>query len=47
MEKLNKLDVIHRRGSSYSRRSLVAIGKSTPSNPTSAWLGVQKIPERE
>ena len=47
MEKLNKPDVIHRRGSSYSRRSLVAVEKSTPSNSTSAWLGAQKIPERE
>lgn len=44
MEKSNKPDVIHRRGSSYSRRNL---GKSTPSNLTPAWLGTQKIPERD
>jgi hypothetical protein len=41
MEKLNK------RGSSYNWKNSVAVGKSATSNPTSAWLGAQKIPERE
>ena len=36
MEKLNKPDVVHKRGMSYSRRNSVAVGKSTPSSPTSA-----------
>ncbi|EPE32152.1 hypothetical protein GLAREA_07285 [Glarea lozoyensis ATCC 20868] len=41
MEKLNK------RGSIYGRRNSVVVGKSATSNPTAAWLGAQKIPERE
>ncbi|RDL35986.1 Uncharacterized protein BP5553_06598 [Venustampulla echinocandica] len=46
IEKLNKPDLGHKRGISYSRRNSVVVGKSTPSSPTSAWLGAQKIPER-
>ncbi len=47
IEKLNKPDIIHKQGSSYSQRNSVVVGKSATSNPTSAWLGVQKILERE
>lgn len=47
MEKLNKSDLGHKRGISYSRRESEVGRKSTPSSPTSAWLGTQKIPERE
>lgn len=47
IEELKKPDLGHKRGISYSRRNSVAAGKLTTSSPTSAWLGAQKIPERE
>lgn len=46
MEKLNKTDLGHKRGSSYSRKNSVVVGKLNPSCPTSVRLGAQKVPER-
>ena len=46
MEKLNKSDLGHKRGSSFSRKNSVGVGKLSPSSPTSVRLSVQKIPER-
>jgi hypothetical protein len=46
VEKL-KPEMGHKRVNSFGRRNSVLSGKSTPSSPTSTWLGVHKIPERE
>lgn len=46
MAKLNKPDIGHRRANSYSRKNSM-LGRSNPSSPTSAWLGGNKIPEKE